>query len=42
VSDETDALLRQVANEWGRAVVTVTHDPRSAAYADRVLLDGTL
>ncbi len=36
-SDEIAALLRQVANEWGRAVVVVTHDPRIAAYADRIL-----
>jgi putative ABC transport system ATP-binding protein len=36
-SDETAALLRQVANEWNRAVVIVTHDPRIAAYADRII-----
>jgi len=36
-SDEIAALLRQVANEWGRAVVIVTHDPRIAAYADRII-----
>jgi putative ABC transport system ATP-binding protein len=36
-SDEIAALLRQVANEWGRAVVVVTHDPRIAAYANRIL-----
>ena len=43
-SDEIAALLRQVADEWGRAVVMVTHDPRIAAYADRIvfLKDGTI
>ena len=43
-SDEIAALLRQVADTWGRAVVMVTHDPRIAAYADRIvfLKDGTI
>jgi putative ABC transport system ATP-binding protein len=43
-SDEIAQLLRQVANEWGRAVVVVTHDPRIAAYADRIvfLKDGSV
>jgi len=43
-SDEIAALLRQVADEWGRAVVKVTHDPRIAAYADRIvfLKDGAI
>jgi putative ABC transport system ATP-binding protein len=36
-SDEISRLLRQVANEWGRAVVMVTHDPNVASFADRVL-----
>ncbi len=36
-SDEIAALLQQVAKEWGRAVVMVTHDPRIAAYADRIV-----
>ena len=36
-SEEIVGLLRQVANEWGRAVVMVTHDTRLAAYADRIL-----
>jgi putative ABC transport system ATP-binding protein len=36
-SDEIAALLRQVSREWGRAVVMVTHDPRIAAYADRIV-----
>ena len=43
-SDEIAGLLRQVSEEWGRAVVMVTHDPRIAAYADRIvfLKDGTI
>jgi putative ABC transport system ATP-binding protein len=43
-SEEIAGLLRQVANEWGRAVVIVTHDPRIAAYADRIvfLKDGDI
>ncbi|OGO11267.1 MAG: ABC transporter ATP-binding protein [Chloroflexi bacterium RBG_13_66_10] len=43
-SDEIAALLRQVANEWGRAVIMVTHDPRIAAYADRIIFlkDGAI
>ncbi|MFZ3078187.1 MAG: lipoprotein-releasing system ATP-binding protein LolD, partial [Bellilinea sp.] len=36
-SDEIAGLLRQVTKEWGRTVVMVTHDPRIAAYADRIL-----
>ena len=43
-SDEIAVLLRQVANEWGRAVVVVTHDPHIASYADRILFlkDGAI
>jgi putative ABC transport system ATP-binding protein len=43
-SGEIARLLRQVANEWGRAVVLVTHDPRIAAYANRILFlkDGAI
>jgi putative ABC transport system ATP-binding protein len=36
-SDEIAVLLQQVAKEWGRAVLMVTHDPRIAAYADRIV-----
>jgi putative ABC transport system ATP-binding protein len=36
-ADEIAALLRQVANEWGRAVLMVTHDAHVASYADRIL-----
>jgi putative ABC transport system ATP-binding protein len=43
-ADEIAGLLRQVAEEWGRAVVMVTHDPRIAAYSDCIvfLKDGTI
>jgi putative ABC transport system ATP-binding protein len=43
-ADEIAALLRQIADEWGRAVLMVTHDPRIAAYADRIIFlkDGTV
>ncbi len=43
-SDEIAALLQQVAKEWGRAVLMVTHDARIAAYADRIvfLKDGKI
>jgi putative ABC transport system ATP-binding protein len=36
-SDEIAGLLKQVAKEWGHAVLMVTHDPRIAAYADRII-----
>lgn len=36
-SDEIAALLRKVSKEFGRAVIMVTHDPRIAAYADRII-----
>jgi putative ABC transport system ATP-binding protein len=38
------AFLRQSVKELGQSVVMVTHDPRGAAYADRVifLADGTV
>jgi putative ABC transport system ATP-binding protein len=36
-SEEIAALLRQVADDWSRTVVMVTHDPRIAAYADRII-----
>ena len=42
--EEIAILLRQVTDDWGRTVVMVTHDPRIAAYADRIvfLKDGTI
>jgi putative ABC transport system ATP-binding protein len=36
-SDEIVGLLRKVASEYDRAVLMVTHDPRLAAYADRII-----
>jgi putative ABC transport system ATP-binding protein len=43
-ADEIADLLQQVAKTWGRAVLMVTHDPRIAAYADRIvfLKDGKI
>ncbi|MBI3972247.1 MAG: ABC transporter ATP-binding protein [Chloroflexi bacterium] len=43
-SDEVVGLLRQIADEAGRSVLMVTHDPRLAAYADRIafLKDGRI
>ena len=43
-SDEIVGLLRQAANEWGRAVIMVTHDAHIASYADRILFlrDGVI
>jgi len=35
--DEVVGLLRSIAGEWGRSVMMVTHDPRMAAYADRII-----
>jgi putative ABC transport system ATP-binding protein len=35
--DEIASLLRQVTRDYGRTVVMVTHDPRIAAYADRII-----
>lgn len=36
-SDEVVALLRTVVDQWGRTLVLVTHDPRVAAHADRII-----
>ena len=36
-SDEIAILLRDVSKQFGRTVVIVTHDPRIAAYADRII-----
>lgn len=35
--DDIAGLLSQVTKEYGRTVVMVTHDPRIAAYADRIV-----
>jgi putative ABC transport system ATP-binding protein len=42
--DEVVQLLRQVVDAFGRTIVIVTHDPRIAAYADRIvfLKDGQI
>jgi putative ABC transport system ATP-binding protein len=36
-SDEIAVILRHVVSEWGHTVMMVTHDPRIAAYADRII-----
>ncbi len=43
-ADDVAAMLVKVAHDWGRTVLMVTHDPRIAAYADRIvfLKDGTV
>jgi putative ABC transport system ATP-binding protein len=43
-SEEIVQLLRKATDEWGRTIVLVTHDPRIAAYADRIvfLKDGQI
>ena len=35
--DEVVALLRRAVDDWGRTIVMVTHDPRCAAHADRIV-----
>jgi putative ABC transport system ATP-binding protein len=35
--DEIAGVLRRITKEWGRTVLMVTHDPRIAAYADRLV-----
>ena len=41
---EIAELLQQVARDWGRCVLMVTHDPRIASYAQRLVLmkDGVI
>jgi putative ABC transport system ATP-binding protein len=43
-ADDIAALLRQISQEWKRTVLMVTHDPRIAAHADRIIFlkDGTI
>ncbi len=43
-SEEVVQLLRQATDDWQRAVIMVTHDPRIASYADRILFlrDGVI
>lgn len=35
--DEIVQLLRRAVDDWGRTLIIVTHDPRIAAYADRII-----
>src|SRR5512140_1780990 len=35
--NEIASLLRNVVKQYGRTVIMVTHDPRIAAYADRIV-----
>ncbi|KAF0109655.1 MAG: putative ABC transport system ATP-binding protein [Chloroflexi bacterium] len=35
--DEIASVLRKIVSDWGRTVLMVTHDPRIAAYADRII-----
>ncbi len=43
-AEEMLRWLRRSVDEWGRTVVMVTHDPRMAAYADRIIFmkDGSV
>ena len=43
-SDQVLEFLRRAVHEHAQSIVMVTHDPRAAAYADRVvfLADGRL
>ena len=36
-SDEIASTLRRLVTDYGRTVLMVTHDPRIAAYADRII-----
>jgi putative ABC transport system ATP-binding protein len=35
--DEVVQMLRRAVDEWGQTILLVTHDPRIAAYADRII-----
>ena len=35
--DEIAGLLRDVSKRYNRTIIMVTHDPRIAAYADRII-----
>ena len=43
-ADDLVGLLREASDRWERTILMVTHDPRMAAYADRIvfLKDGTV
>ena len=36
-SDEVVQMLRRAVDEWSQTLILVTHDPRVAAYADRII-----
>jgi len=36
-SDELVHMLREMVDRWGQTVILVTHDPRVAAHADRII-----
>ncbi len=36
-SEEIAGLLKQASSDWGRAILMVTHDPRIAAHAHRIV-----
>jgi len=36
-SEDVAGLLKQASDEWGRAILMVTHDPRIAAHAHRIV-----
>jgi putative ABC transport system ATP-binding protein len=36
-SDEIVQMLRRAVDEWGQTLILVTHDPRVAAHADRIV-----
>ena len=36
-SDDVVQMLRETVDRWGQTVILVTHDPRVAAYADRII-----
>ncbi len=35
--EDVARLLQQISLEWGRSIIMVTHDPRIAAYAERII-----
>ena len=43
-SDEVVQMLRETVDKWGQTMILVTHDPRVAAHADRIvfLKDGNI
>ncbi len=43
-SDEVVRMLRETVDQWGQTMILVTHDPRVAAHADRIvfLKDGKI